>query len=218
MTLLILSFGTILGQGINKVELGLEASPSITSLRGNDVIDKYHHSKIAYSVGISLQYNFTRRFSLHANLGYENKGSKVEAQLTDNLGNPIGISKGHTNFEYLIFPILARASFGKEITFFVNVGPYISYLLRQTNTSKVGNSPSMTLDNTYNDKRFDIGISSGLGISIPLGHKFKFSIEARDNLGFYNISAASVSNNGSIKTNSFNFLVGLTYKFHNKKK
>lgn len=135
-------------------------------------------------------------------------------QTTDISGNPLGkiTITINTNFDYLTLPILVRATFGKKVQFFLNAGPYFGYLIKQTFVSKGTNFPTTTSDNTSLDKRFDTGISTGLGISVPIKTKFAFSFEIRNNLGLFNVSAVPVANNGTIKTNSTNFLLGFTYK------
>jgi hypothetical protein len=196
----------------NKLEIGVEAGPAIVSLRGNEFTEKYHKAKISYAAGIFFQYNLKKNLSLHVGLSYDNKGSKIESEIFDNLGDSIGMLKGHTYFHYLNLPLLMKVSFGKKNKFFVNAGPYISYLLRQTSRSKVDSSEFLLLDNTRMDKRLDLGISLGCGLSIPVSQQFNFLLEIRDNLGLYNTSAVPIVNGGSIKQNSLNFLFGISCK------
>ena len=210
--LLFLTIGeTSFGQ-TNKFDIGVEGSPTITFLRGNAFIDKYHKPTMGFAGGLSFQYNFKKIISLRTNIAFERKGSVLTSQTTDIIGNPLGEKTTNTNFDYLTFPILIRATFGKKILYFVNAGPYFGYLIKQTFVSKDDNIPTITSDNTSLDKRFDTGISTGLGLSVPIKTKFAFSFEVRNNIGLYNVSAVPVANNGTIKTNSTNFLLGFTYK------
>ena len=98
----------------------------------------------------------------------------------------------------------------------MNVGPYFAYLIKATDVSKGDNITTSTFDHTPYLKRFDTGISTGFGFSIPIKTRFCISFEVRNNLGLYNISAIPVIDNGSIKTNSTNFLFGFTYKLKQK--
>jgi hypothetical protein len=210
--LLFLTIGeTSFGQ-TNKFDIGVEGSPTLTFLRGNAFIDKYHKSTMGFTGGLSFQYNFKKIISLRTNIAFERKGSVLTSQTTDIIGNPLGEITTNTNFDYLTFPILVRATFGKKIQYFVNAGPYFGYLIKQTFVSKRDNIPPIISDNTSLDKRFDTGISTGLGFSVPIKTKFAFSFEVRNNIGLYNVSAVPVANNGTIKTNSTNFLFGFTYK------
>lgn len=209
--LLLTVLGTTYGQ-TNKFDIGVEGSPSLIFLRGNDIIDNLHKPTIGFSGGLFFQYNFKKVVSLRTNIAFERKGSVLTSQTTDINGNPLGEITTNTNFDYLTLPVLVRATFGKKVQFFVNAGPYFGYLIKQTFISKGDNIPTTTSDNTSLDKRFDTGISSGIGLSVPIKTKFAFSFEVRNNLGLYNVSAVPVVNNGTIKTNSTNFLLGFTYK------
>ena len=97
--------------------------------------------------------------------------------------------------------------------FFINTGPFFSYLIKQTFVNQGTNIPRTVSDNTNNDKRFDMGITAGLGVAIPIKAKISLSCEIRNNLGLYNVSEVPVYNNGAIKTNSTNLLIGFAYKF-----
>ena len=203
--------GTTYGQ-TNKFDVGAEGGPSLIFLRGNNLIDKNHKPAMGFSGGLFFQYNFKKVVSLRTSIAFERKGSVFTEQSTDINGNPLGEINTNTNFDYLTFPILLRATFGKKVQYFINAGPYFGYLIKQTSVSKGNNIPTTTIDNTLLDKRFDLGISAGLGLSLPIKTKFAFSFEARNNLGLYNISDIPVVNNEALKTNSTNFLLGFTYK------
>lgn len=212
LRLLFLTVGTTIYGQANKFELGIEGSPSLIFLRGNDFIDNFHKPTIGFSGGFIFQFNFKKIVSLRTSMAYERKGSVLTLQSEDSNGNPLGEITTHLNFDFLILPILVRATIGKKLQFFVNIGPYFGYLIKQTFVSKGDNIPTITNDNTFNDKRFDTGISTGLGLSVPVKTKFALSFEVRNNLGLYNTSAVPVVHEGTIKTTSTNFLFGLVYK------
>lgn len=149
---------------------------------------------------------------MRTNLAFERKGGKFTSPATDINGTPIGELTAHSSIDYLTFPVLVRATFGNKIQYFINAGPYFGYLLKDRLVSKGDNIPTATDDYTAFDKRFDTGISTGVGLFVPLNTKFAVSFEIRNNLGLYNISAFPVTNNGTIKTNSTNFLFSFTYK------
>lgn len=210
--LLILTVGATTYGQTNKFDIGVEGGPSLIFLRGNDFIDNNHKPTIGFSGGLFFQFNFKKVVSLRTNIAFERKGSILTSQTSDMFGNPLGEITTNTNFDYLALPILVRATFGKKVQYFVNAGPYFGYLIKQTFVSKGDNIPTSTSDNTSLDKRFDTGISIGLGLSVPIKSKFAFSFELRNNLGLYNVSAGWGGNNGTVKTNSTNFLLGFTYK------
>ncbi|MDR2970481.1 MAG: PorT family protein [Bacteroidales bacterium] len=210
---------TLVHRQENKFDIGVECAPSLIFMRGNDMIKNYHKPTIGFSAGIFFQYNFPKIFSLRTNIAYERKGSVLkdmkDIQITtvDQPSEFVGRATIHTNYDYLTFPILVRATFGKKVNFFVNVGPYFGCLIKQTTVVKIKESKiSQTYEETSYFKRFDIGIATGLGLSVPIKTNFAFSFEVRNNLGLYNVSKIPVANNGTIKTNSTNFLLGFTYK------
>jgi hypothetical protein len=196
----------------NRIDLGIEGSPSLIFLRGNDIIDNYHKPTIGFSGGLFFQYNFKKVISLRTNIAFERKGSIMKSPAADENGNPLGVITSNINFDYLTFPVLIRAASGKRVKFFANSGIYFGYLIKQTFVSKGDNFPKISSDNTSRNKKFDIGFTSGIGLSIPIKTNFSLSFEIRNNLGLYNVSAANVINNGSIKTNSTNLLFGCIFK------
>ena len=210
--LLFLTIGTSYAQ-TNRFDIGVEGSPSLISLRGNDYINSNHKTSIGYSGGIFFQYNFKKIISLRTNIAFERKGNMIKTKFSDLNGNPLGELKGISNYDYLILPILVRATFGRKIQYFINAGPYLGYLIKKTIIVEAENFPTWTSDDTYLCKDFDFGLTTGLGLLLPIKQKFALSLEVRNNLGLYNTSAVPVINNGTIKTNSTNFMINLVYKF-----
>ncbi len=72
--LFLLSTGIVYGQ-TNRFDLGIEGSPSLTFLLGNDFIDNNHTPPIGFSGDLFIQFNFTNLISLLTNFSYEIKGS-----------------------------------------------------------------------------------------------------------------------------------------------
>ena len=202
----------------SKYNFGLEGSPSMTFLYGNDIINKYHKPVLGFSGGFSFQYNFPKIFSIRTNVAFERKGSEYNNMFyyTNQNGDTIGSEKviAYVHFDYLTLPLLFRASFGKKIKYFFNTGFFFGYLVKQININEATQYlPANTIDNISRDKRFDIGVSAGLGLEIPIKDKIFITFEVRNNLGLYNVSKVPVSNDGTIKTNSTNLIIGLAYKF-----
>ena len=52
----------------------------------------------------------------------------------------------------------------------------------------------------------------GIGLAYNTKQNLALSFEVRNNLGLSNISAVEIVNNGTLETNTINFLFGLTYK------
>lgn len=212
---LLISVGatTVLFAQQNKFDIGIEGGPSRTFLRGNDFTEEYTDPKTGFSGGISLQYNFPKIFSIRTNLAFERKGSLSKGTFINTDEGSEGEFIAHLNYEYLTLPVLIRAGFGNKVKYFVNAGPFLGYLMKHEIITKAAGYPTLTNEYTNYYKQFDAGITAGLGVTIPIKEKIYISCEIRNNLGFLNISKVPVVNDGTIKTNSTNLLVGLAYKF-----
>lgn len=197
----------------NKFNIGIEGSPSIIYLRGNAVgagIDP----TFGFSGGLTFQYNFPKILSVRTNIAYERKGAVYLTYTTDNNGTVSGYFKQHFNFDYLTIPILLRASFGKKVNFFMNIGAFGGYLIKEKETFEFTvNTSSLTpIDNTSAFKRIDMGVVFGFGLTVPI-KKILLSLELRNNTGLYNIDKPLGAYSPVLKTSSTNLLIGLAYKF-----
>jgi len=202
---------------LNHIYLGTEVGPNIAFLYGNTMLFDYNVPGFGFSTGISFQYNFKKIFSLKTNVFFERKTEcrKGQIEIYDELGNSLGMGKGHTNFDYIILPVLFRINIGNQIKFFVNVGPYFGLLLQEKEIGKVPGKDKITVLRYWN-KQFDMGMSLGIGVLFPIISRYAISLEYRDNLGLINISKLPVYNNGTIKTNSINLLLGFAIKIGGK--
>ena len=213
LTIILFFIPAITYSQANILDIGAEGGFSIASLRGNEFIEKYHSARIGYTGGLFAQYNFRKIISIRTGCYFERKGSAIELEATDVTGQAIGIIHGASNFDYLTIPLLLRASFGKKWRFFLNAGPYISFLLKETtHTDAFNDFPESDSDNTNHYKNTETGLSVGIGLSYALKKRWDLSFEVRDNYGLENISELEVYNGGTIKTNALNFLLGITYK------
>lgn len=197
-----------------KIEIGAEGSINRSSLRGNDFLALYHEPAIAYSGGLTFQYNFSKLIALRTGIAFERKSSVVPK---GSYFDPTVIGTSYSerfNFDYLTLPVLLRATFGRKVRFFTNAGPFLAYLLKQ---NSVIDDPDIIAsnretDNTKYYNRYDFGISFGAGAQFPLRERFALSLEIRNNLGLVDISEVPVVKNGTIKTNSTQLLLGIVYK------
>ena len=199
----------------NILNIGAEGGFSIASLRGNEneLIERHKVTRIGYMGGLFVQYNFKKTISLRTGAYYERKGSAYSMRVEDQYGVPVENVPVNVNYDYISVPLLLRATFGKKINWFINAGPYIGFLLKQTvHGDAVQSLPELNSDFTEFSKKTETGMSAGIGISYPVMEKLDLSFEVRDNLGLSNTSAVPVYNDGVIKTNALNFLVGVSYK------
>jgi opacity protein-like surface antigen len=205
-TAMMLLFSVCLMAQSSKWNIGIEAGPAISSVRGNDVLKNKHKSRLGAAAGISLQYKLSDKFSLKSALLYEIKGSKAEVTYFDNNGNTTGIANNIFDYQYLSVPLLCRATFGKSIKYFVNAGPYVSVLLISQQSG-----PEQDFNTIANYKNYDAGLAAGAGIVYPLKGNLTVSAELRNQVGLVNVSSIPIQNNGSIKHNSAQLLFGIQY-------
>lgn len=122
-----------------KIKLGLNAGISIPELQSNsnNEISKDYKSRMASVFGAFADFNIVKNFSLKAFINYAGQGGKrTGMQPVTNL--PPGFPSGTTiyaNFKnvsvlnYLEIPVLAKWEWGKTWKYYVNIGPYIGFLL-----------------------------------------------------------------------------------------
>lgn len=193
----------------NKFDFGMSGGVGLVNLRGSDTFNERQQSMLGYTGSFFFQFNLKRVISIHTGISGELKGTSTEIVLTDHTGKPLDEIKLKTNLYYVSIPFLIRANFGKKNYFFINAGGYTAYLLNNSTSDQSGTKAT----NFYPLKDFDFGISSGLGISLPLNSKSAFSSEIRYNLGLYDVYEGLASNIAPIKTNSLILLVSYNRKF-----
>ena len=138
---------------------------------------------------------------IKTNLSFERKGWQNKS------------SSFHEIYDYLILPVLFKVNFGKKSQTFLNVGPYIGYLL--SHYARFDDYNNIYYFNKDENTKIDLGITMGFGINIPLSHHFGLTIEIRDNLGLFDIEK---SEEGKTYTNSTIVQLGFVYNFGNRKK
>lgn len=218
--LLAISIHTFAFSQDSKFEIGIQGGQNLVTMRHTGYTQYSYTLKSAFSAGMSIQYNMNKHFSLRVEPGFEKKGydTNYDSTFVEN-GNITRIVKGlpiTSNFNYITIPILLRASIGKKVKYFINAGPYLGILISQ---NIIYNHNVLDYDkpkyNTINNyKTLDFGISTGIGMYIPMKNIFALSFEIRNNMGLTNISKSS---NSTDKTSSIGLLIGLSYRIGAKK-
>lgn len=203
----------------HKLDLGFEGGAGLTSMRGNETIEEYRQLTIGGSGGITFQYNTPKSLSFKTGVYYESKGVKSNAPMLDGRGVPLP-RINHLKLSYITVPLLVKWSAGEKRIFYVNGGPYFSYLFGQKENTKSKWVPYEFTSNgrireyisggidDYN--RFDVGMSLGAGLNFLVGKNTHFNIELRDNFGVYNVSESGRPY-GELKNNTLNLLFGLSF-------
>ncbi len=193
-------------------EVGLHGGPSLGWLGGNKMIDA-SDQLLGPAAGLTFQYDLTNTFGLRIGVGYQSKGSRADVKFIDIHGNPIFTGISRTDLDYILLPLMVRASFGNGPRFSIGVGPYAGHLMRARHTWSGEGLVGGSEDLTANFERWDLGISASVGASFSLVGDLWLSTELRYDKGLNNIGALPVIDDGSIRTNAVALLVGLIYRF-----
>ena len=215
-TTLLLSTILLLAQ--NKVKIGVNSGLTYSNFRGNDTPVTGKKYGLDFMGGISLEYSLSEKLSIKTNLTYDKKTGIVKSnymyQPSFDSPSIVVNQKVRNIYNYLTIPILIKYNFGKNNSYFVNGGPFIGFLLNSKLKDVSKQTPSnfdYDQDTTDLNKKTDYGLSYGFGKLIPLNEKNDLVIELRQNLGLVNTSDVFVYNNGEIKTNSFNLILGWSF-------
>jgi len=201
--LLIFSVLIVFGQD-SKILIGIDAGPSITTLRNED--NKDLKSKVGYSAGVNFEYLLNEKMGIKSGLLFEKKGAKDEITLIDGEGNPTETIDIDNQYNYLILPLLFTYRTPGDISFYANAGPYFGLLLsNMVYYEETDSSPGRKEDFTSETNTIDIGLSIGIGTNITLSEKLMLGFDIKNNLGL-------TKTIGSTKTNSLGLLIGLKYK------
>lgn len=198
-------------------EAGIQGGPNLSyfSYKSPFLQDARKPTDIQFSGGLFFQYNISQHFSLRIDPTFDRKGYEYkEVTFTDNSGNDIGSGKLYGHLDYINIPVLFKASAGNNVKYFVNAGPSIGLLLSETfKYNYPDESGTQTTHNTNQYKRSDVGITSGLGIAMPISNVVALSVEVRNNFGLININK---NPNSAIHSNTTSLLMGIAYKFGSK--
>jgi hypothetical protein len=195
----------------NKWDIGIEGGPNLSTFKDQPSFDA--DLKVFFSGGTSFQYNTRKMFSFRTGLYYQKKGFQQEIKDVGTFGKVYSSTIISSEYHYLTLPLLARATFGKKVKFFLNAGPYFSYLIAQKNTSDLANMPVAMYNNKkYNGiKDWDLGATTGIGIAVPV-KSWLISLEVRNYYGFLNTHIPNSANDKRL-TNTTDLNIGVAYRF-----
>ena len=188
--------------------IGAEAGAGPAWLNGSAVGRQL--ARAGGTAGLFAHYGFKKIVSLRTGLYYDLKGSAYNSKLTDATGIITGEVRGWQSFNYATIPLLLRATFGKDVNYFINTGPYLSLLMKQRQYD-----PTRDYDYTRFYHKDDVGILLGIGLSYAV-ERMVFSMEVRSATGLTNVSAIKTSYKATVKTNAINMLFGVAYKLGKK--
>jgi hypothetical protein len=195
----------------DKISLGVNGGATYSSFRGNPSAEDFN-AGVDFLAGFSFEYKLKERLSLVVNLNYDRKSASKnfldEFILGPDDPNLISDVKVKLKMQFISLPILVRYKFGNKNDFYINGGPFISYLLKSELSNDYDNT---SLDMTKSFKKIDYGLVLGFGKTFKLKNNTELSVEIRENLGLNNISSKPVVDDGSIKTNSLNLICNYSF-------
>lgn len=174
------------------VNIGLNSSSASDS--------KYtYDSNRGFNVGGSMDYYFSKSWSLKAKVIYDQKGwnNDVILNLSDNQYYPTNY-----NLDYLTIPVMANWHFGSHRAWYLSVGPYVGFLLTAKDT--YFNSDIKRFLNTT-----DFGLTGAAGFKIPISNKLKFFVELEGQGGLTDINKQS--QNSALLNSRGSLNIGLNF-------
>lgn len=177
--------------GQNALSIGVEVGPSLSNLRGDvpDISDPI----VTLYFAATFEYRFSEHFSFKSGLGIEKKGNEYN----NTIDEPYMYSPLINNeISMLTIPLLLKYSTAGKFQFYVNAGPFLSYLTKGTG-EKVSS--------------LDYGITSGVGFNYKFS-KNNIYIEMRNSYGLANIYDSDLGIDGKLKTNAFYLVVGYSHQ------
>ncbi|WP_158557053.1 porin family protein [Mucilaginibacter conchicola] len=160
------AFSQTKGTNVVSVQVGLNlANVTASGISNNDY-------KAGFNAGLNLDHYFSDSWSLKIGALYDQKGwgkGYFESTTTD------------FKLDYITVPVLANWHFGRTKNWYLNFGPYVSFLTSAK--TSIGSNDVKDFFNTT-----DAGIDLGIGIKLPVSETTKFFIELSGQGGIANIN------------------------------
>lgn len=203
---------------LSQVNYGISQDKSIGGKFGANLSSFYDKNVIysyifGYNLGLTGSLKITNHFYLQPEVLYDQKGGSRNIKATSTWDQEY-IKK----LNYLTFPILAKFTIGKNELFYLNTGPFVSYLLKATSKMIVTNSNTGEVlsdkktNSTSQHSKFDFGLGAGLGLSIDINKQILLIIETRYNLSFIPILQNEQS--PKLENQNFNLSCGLLFNLN----
>lgn len=136
-------------------------------------------------IGASVRYIEENHFGLIGEINLEQRGWKEDFK-------PLEGYSFSRQFTYVQVPLLTHIYFGSDrVRFFINAGPEIGIMIAEKTSSNFDYKHAAAIEelaNSYRkleqftepvERRFDYGISAGLGMEVNVHHKHAINLEGR---------------------------------------
>ena len=212
IALLILAATSAFGQK-SELLLGIELGPTYTFYRGNEILEALNKPAYRYFGGMSIEYKVKNRFSIQTDISYERKGTVARGMNPYfNVDTFLSIENQefHTRsyLDYIIIPLLLKVETGNKVSFYIEGGGFIGFLLDARFVTTGDTIAKKTENFTKQNMKNDLGVSFGLGFNIKIDRNKFLTLGLRNNLGLVSIANTLVYKNGAIKSNSTNLVLG----------
>jgi opacity protein-like surface antigen len=166
------------------VSIGLNGA---TATSGNLNAD----TRVALNAGLGAEYCFSDSWGIKAKVLYDQKGWA---------NGFYGNTTTNFNLNYVTVPVMADWHFGHTKNWYLNFGPYVSFLM-SAKTAVNSNDVKSFFNST------DAGLDIGIGVKIPVADKTKFFIEINGQGGVADLqtSGTSIKNSTSALNIGVNF-------------
>lgn len=159
----------------------------------SDVLHLYDNGelKFAYGAGWMAEYGLSQGFAIQSGLEYFEKGNRPE----------IGGITVDNKFHYLELPVLAKVKLGQKVglkngrRFYVNGGPYLSYLL-----AAKSHENNVTTDFSDSMNKLDAGLRLGFGFEFPMSENNRLQIGLNYDMGLAEVYKSEDGMNNKMAT------------------
>ena len=177
--------GTVHSKAQNKgdIELGIAVGGQFSmNYNNHKEVRSYFQPLESLSGGISVEYYISEYLGIKMKINYDPKGWSKVPNWYYALGYNILFDYLSHSLNYLTIPVLANAHFGTNKNWYVNIGPYVGFLLEAKDSSTFG----IDLKNrVYKDK--DFGLAYGIGYKFKVKDRFKLFFEVDVQQGITNV-------------------------------
>lgn len=192
----------------DQFSLGLNLGGTYSNVRGNETARENNYALDAL-FGASLQYNFSEKTALKIDVNFERKSFEKTANGSYFLDgpDPVIILKDieiRSTLKYISIPVLLRHKLGEKRNFFINYGPFVSFL-SGIQAKLDGDKVNDTSRDYFRDT--DLGLTLGIGTTLNINSSNRIHFELRNNLGIMNINRLRMNNTKEeVRTNALNLI------------
>ena len=193
------------GEHRNTLSIGVNGGYDLTTIRFSPKV--VQSMKGGLTGGFTARYTVEKYFStiasVQAEVNFAQLGWKEDIQTINNtpvINSVTGVAeKYERTINYVQIPFMTHLAWGKEdkgLNFFVNAGPQFGFYLGESTSTNFDFATRNTADRANNvaeqetmsvQKKFDYGITAGLGMEYAMPRVGRFLMEARYYYGLGNI-------------------------------